>query len=329
MNKAERFNKAFSFLKYEGVIKTQEDAAKIMGASRTNVSLALKGRESVLTNNFLMRFANAFKQISLAWLLYEEGQMLMVEAPEFNSENIPQILEGDSDKDVIDEQAKMTDRIMELMRENSHIPKTFALKANIEISLFHKKLKGQSVWSIADVHKICDTFRVRKGWLVDGEGDKYRCPEEILEKIPALPSKYSSNQTEDSIDSLKTKPHIPTDVMAGGTTGISEAVTLGQCEMKPVVRMLPSYDYTITIKGDSMSPKYESGDVIAIKKVSDVIEWGKSYVLDTHDGAVLKRLYKDGNKFRCVSYNEEYPDFFIEENIVEGIYRVVGLVRIL
>ena len=71
MNKAERFNKAFSFLKYEGVIKTQEDAAKIMGASRTNVSLALKGRESVLTNNFLMRFANAFKQISLAWLLYE------------------------------------------------------------------------------------------------------------------------------------------------------------------------------------------------------------------------------------------------------------------
>jgi phage repressor protein C with HTH and peptisase S24 domain len=327
MDRKERINKAFSFLKYEGIVKTQADVAKKMGSTRANVSSALSGKEFALTDSFLIRFSRTFKQINQDWLLNEEGSMLTI-IPEFRSENIPQVLEGTSDKDVIEEQNKITMRIRELIHESGEIPKTFGLKANIELSLFLKKLNGTLTWSVADVHKICDTFRVRKGWLVDGEGDKFRCPEEVLEKIPALPSK-SSAQTEDLIDSLKTKPHIPTEVMAGGTTGISEAVTLGQCEMKPVVKMLPSYDYTITIKGDSMSPKFESGDMIAIKKVLDVIEWGKSYVLDTHDGAVLKRLYKDGNKFRCVSYNSEYPDFYIDEDLVEGVYRVVGMVRIL
>jgi len=185
MNKTERLNKAFEYLRYEGVIKTREDVAQVMKSTRQNVSSALNGNPKVITDNFLMRFANSFKQISLPWLLNEEGEMLAVATPEWKSENTPQVLEGDADKDVIEEQAKMTARIMELMRETSHIPKTFALEANIEMSLFLLKLKGEKVWSVADVHKICDAFKVRKGWIVDGEGPKYRLPNEVLENIPA------------------------------------------------------------------------------------------------------------------------------------------------
>ena len=327
MTKKERLNRAFEFLRYEKIVKTQQDVGEKMGASRTNVSGALQGREGVLTDSFLSRFADAFKQISRDWLLREEGPMLTVQA-EFGTENTPQVFLSEEDKDVIEEQKNMTARIMELVNHFGHTPKTFALKCNIELSLFMKKLKGLAVWSVADVHKICDTYRVRKGWLVDGEGQQFRASEEILERIPAQPSKYTSAQIEEFIEAAKEKPHIPTEVLAGGTTGIAEAITLNQCEMKPVIRMLPSYDYTITIKGDSMEPKFESGDTIAIKRVCDIIEWGKPYVLDTHDGAVLKRLYDDGDKFRCVSYNHEYTDFTIEKDTVEAVYRIVGLIRI-
>ena len=191
MNRTERFNKAYEFLKYEGVIHKQDDVAKAMGAGRPNISLALKGKESVLTDNFIIRFTNAFKQISLPWLLNEEGPMLTIQ-PEFKEENTPQVLEGEDDKDVIEEQKNMTSRIMKLIHENGHIPKTFALKADIEVSLFQKKLKGNATWSVADVHKICDTFRVRKGWLVDGNGQKFRLPEEVLDTIPARRSYNTS-----------------------------------------------------------------------------------------------------------------------------------------
>jgi phage repressor protein C with HTH and peptisase S24 domain len=78
-----------------------------------------------------------------------------------------------------------------------------------------------------------------------------------------------------------------------------------------------------------MEPKYEGGDEIALKKVNSIIEPGKTYVLSTRDGAVLKRLYPDDKGVRCVSYNnEEYPDFYVSGDDVLGVYRVVGLIRI-
>lgn len=47
-----------------------------MGASRPNVSSALKGDGKVLTDKFLKRFANAFDVLSQDWLLTGEGPML-------------------------------------------------------------------------------------------------------------------------------------------------------------------------------------------------------------------------------------------------------------
>lgn len=77
-----------------------------------------------------------------------------------------------------------------------------------------------------------------------------------------------------------------------------------------------------------MEPKYEGGDEIAIKKVTDYIKFGEVYVLDTRDGAVVKRLYDAGDAYRCVSYNKEYSDFEVQKSDVFGVYRVVGLIRI-
>ena len=111
MDKKSRFKKAFEFLKEENVIKTQKDIAVAMGAARSNISSALNGKESLLTDAFLARFSKAFKQISLNWLLNEEGPMLTA-MPDFKSENIPQVFESEEDKDVIAEQAKMTARVM-------------------------------------------------------------------------------------------------------------------------------------------------------------------------------------------------------------------------
>lgn len=125
-----------------------------------------------------------------------------------------------------------------------------------------------------------------------------------------------------------TRPRIPTEVAAGRTGGFSDSVTLSQCQRMPVIQRFPPYDYTIIVKGNSMEPKFEGGDEIAIKKVTSFIEWGKTYVLDTDDGAVVKRIFDDGDCFRCVSYNSEYPDFLIHKTTVYGVYKVVGLIRV-
>jgi len=147
--------------------------------------------------------------------------------------------------------------------------------------------------------------RISLEWLISGDGQMLLPP--------------SANET---------KPRIPMTVAAGFASDFSEGVKLYDCEQIPVITAFPAYDFTMIVKGNSMEPKYEGGDEIAIRKITDYIEWGKVYVLSTREGAVIKRLYDAQDKYRCVSYNKEYPDFEINKTDVFGVYKVVGLIRI-
>lgn len=125
-----------------------------------------------------------------------------------------------------------------------------------------------------------------------------------------------------------TKPRIPIRVSAGEIYQYYEGILEDQCERAPIVRQFPSYDFTMIVQGNSMEPKYEGGDEIACKLVNSVIQWGKAYVIDTKDGAFLKRVYDDGDRIRCVSYNTEYPDFYVEKSDIVHLYRIVGTLRV-
>ena len=132
------------------------------------------------------------------------------------------------------------------------------------------------------------------------------------------------------ISSCITKPRIPYTAAAGSITNAMDGIKEYDCEQIPVVSAFPNYDFTIIIKGDSMEPKYEGGDEVACKRVdgTSFIQWGKVHVLDTSQGIVIKRIYEDGDKIKCVSYNPEYPPFSIDKSEIYSISLVVGLLRI-
>lgn len=157
---------------------------------------------------------------------------------------------------------------------------------------------------------------LNKDWLLTGEGP-------MIVEAPGVGPAATAPKTAND-----TRPRIPMAVAAGTLSGFAEGVSLSDCELVPVIKAFPEYDYTMIVKGNSMEPKFEGGDEIAIRKVQGIIEWGKAYVLDTRDGAILKRLYDSGGCYRCVSYNPEYPDFEISKESVFGVYKVVGLIRI-
>lgn len=77
MNKNDRLAEAIRYLQGRGIVKTQRDVANKMGATAPNVSSALKGVESVLTEKFIRRFNSAFGGIfNDEWLITGEGDML-------------------------------------------------------------------------------------------------------------------------------------------------------------------------------------------------------------------------------------------------------------
>lgn len=225
----------------------------------------------------------------------------------------------------------MSDKLKELRRILRLSQRQMAYVLGIKQNAYSNIETGKVSLTDRNKNRLIERFSVNSDWL-DGYSEKIFTTDMPIHEI-ALFGVLQNNPIEDvgkKTRSIKSefRPRIPLTAAPGSLSYEERGVILRECEQMPIVNQFPAYDFTMFIKGDSMSPKYESGDEIALRKVVDVIEWGKTYVLDTRDGAILKRLYDAGNNYRCVSYNKDYPDFEIDKLDVFGIYKVVGLIRI-
>lgn len=195
-----------------------------------------------------------------------------------------------------------------------------AERLGISQSAFSKILGGSMIPSVEMSKKIADVWNV--------PDFVKRANKARREDATKILSKQDEAECDEKI-CCATKPRLPITAAAGVLSEYLNGVLANECDFVPVIRTIPDYDFTMIVKGDSMEPKFEGGDEIALKKVDTFVEWGKTYVLETREGAVLKRLYKEKNGVRCVSYNhDEYPDFIVNESDILGVYKVVGLIRI-
>lgn len=121
---------------------------------------------------------------------------------------------------------------------------------------------------------------------------------------------------------------VPYYANAGKNVGALEGLTIA--DMEKVVSPVVGAEYCISIYGDSMQPTYPSGCRVFVKKVQNVIVPGNTYVIDTADGLMLKRLTYSDNpaNFLCVSINPDkvlYKPFEYAKRDIIGIYRVMGV----
>lgn len=118
---------------------------------------------------------------------------------------------------------------------------------------------------------------------------------------------------------------IPTGARAGTLADFSSSVAQYDCER--MVTPIKGADYAIQVTGDSMSPEYPSGSVVLIKRINEkaFVEWGKTYVLDTENGAVIKNIRRTDNPqiIECVSLNPAYQPFTMDTKYINGWYRVL------
>ena len=126
-------------------------------------------------------------------------------------------------------------------------------------------------------------------------------------------------------------PLIPIEAMAGFGTGGIQVLEL-DCEYF-TVPTFKGADFLITVKGSSMYPKYNSGDIVACKKLTrdDVFfQWNKVYVIDTEQGALIKRIGqgKDEDHVMIISDNEKYQPFNLPKYKIHAISIVMGVIRL-
>jgi len=188
-------------------------------------------------------------------------------------------------------------------------------------SSFSQILNGKVPLSDKFLDKICSLDNnINKVWILENKGEMLK----------------SSNNTpavaEPQIPSGV--PMLPFDAFAGIGTDV-EGVSLDTIEERYVVPLFDGMkmDFMISVRGSSMYPKYNSGDVVACRMVQELlfVQWNKVYVLDTiSQGVIIKRLKKSDKEgfVICKSDNEQYEPFEIPMSDIRTIALVVGVIRL-
>lgn len=163
-------------------------------------------------------------------------------------------------------------------------------------------------------------------WLLTGNGSMLKS--ENASRVNEV-NRVKKNNTSIENQGI---PLIPLDAMAGyGTGGVQVMEYETQRYVVPEFTELKA-DYIIRLQGNSMTPTYNSGDLVACKRLAlnDIFfQWNKVYVLDTEQGALIKRVKKASeNHIMLVSDNTDFEPVDLHLSKINAIALVLGVIRL-
>lgn len=163
---------------------------------------------------------------------------------------------------------------------------------------------------------------VNSHWLITGNGPMIKDTDESASLANDKEVVYEKG--------CKGIPLVPIDAFAGLRNGEIKVMDY-ECE-KYYIPGCEKCDFLMPVKGDSMVPRYGSGDIVGCKMVplKDIFsQWNKVYVLDTSQGALIKRVKKgsDDGHILLVSDNESYGPFELPLDKINAIALVLCLIK--
>ncbi len=205
------------------------------------------------------------------------------------------------------ENTEISERVSQIIDYVGVSPNEFAKELGYNRSQsVYDIINGKSKPSFDFFNKLYSTGYseiINPNWLLTGNGSM-------------LNNKENSVLIEDEFGI----PLIPINAMAGWGRG--DVQIMENEASRYVVRQFDNIpaDYMIKIEGSSMEKTFFDGDLVACKSLplDTFFQWNKVYVLDTIQGAMIKRVKKsdENNHILCVSDNPEYDPFNLSiENI--------------
>lgn len=170
---------------------------------------------------------------------------------------------------------------------------------------------GISTTTLTKISVKCPELNI--AWLLNGSGQM-----------------ISGEDTGEATQTAHTLPLIPLEAFTGPGLPAFEDERI---EDYYTVSEFKNSDFLVRVKGDSMTPKFNGGDLVACKKVNDIffIQWGRVYVIYTRSqGIMIKRLEKSDkeNCIRCVSDNPRYAPFDVPDEDIISIALVNGAITL-
>ena len=249
----------------------------------------------------IQSIASEFPELNTGWLLTGEGAMLKsrngVMSDNHAKEGAPTMIK---------------DRVVKLIEYKGVAKEEFFSKIGITSANFRGAAKNTPLNSNA-IENILSAFPdVNSEWLLTGEGS-------MLKSDPV----YVPTQK----GVIRYWPHF--DASGGDVTFFDDMHAGNFVEM--VIPEFKDCTDAVNIWGDSMCPRYKSGQIIILKEWNEqFIDYGNAYLVITRNGhKTVKYLRKSDNpnEVLCVSHNTDYDTFPILREDILKMYIVKGSVE--
>ena len=214
----------------------------------------------------------------------------------------------------------MNSKLEEYLKDKGYTQKQVAEILGVSEQYVNALIKGRSNFGKSQAALWAKHFGLSTSWLLTGEGEML-ADHTTTPNVSTVP-KEASEAKESGI------PLIPLEAMAGVLSGTDVSIMGYECELYQVP-IFSGADFLIRIVGDSMMPKYSPGNIAACKRVPlDKLwfQWGKVYVVDTRQGALIKRV-EPSDAEGCISLHSEnprYKPFDLPETEINGVALVIG-----
>jgi len=223
---------------------------------------------------------------------------------------------------------KAIDRIYEYIKNKGVSISHFEKKVGLSNGYLGKQKRRNADIGEGVMLKILENCPdINPEWLLTGKGSMLRDETNIIyqqEFIPAVKA-----------DKLRGKP-IPlvTQEAVAGFGGGDFSISEQDVKEYYVIPKFKYHkvDFMIEVYGNSMYPKYNSGDIIACTIITDskFIQWNKPHVIATrYQGILVKRIFPGLNDETLLlkSDNKDYAPFEVPKDEITGIALVVGVIR--
>lgn len=206
-------------------------------------------------------------------------------------------------------------RLRELMKKNGYTQQSLADHIGVSRSTVGMWVTGRNEPDNGTIEKLAGLFGCSVGYLMGTENEI-----NAQRSLDALRADFQAH-TEGKLDALLNQSDFPSNVRPISALHHQRVPLIGEVaagepiyapeDLGVYVESPVDADAAITVRGDSMIPTYQDGDLVYAKARPDVPE-GAVAVVFLDDEATLKHVYKRPTGLTLWSDNTIYPPMNIE-----------------
>ncbi len=208
------------------------------------------------------------------------------------------------------------ERIREAREDKQLDQATLSGKIGVVTRTLQRWEKGEQVPDGVSIMKIAKATAVQSNWLLTGQGEKYVVSTRPTNVFP-LPGTMRRNVNLVDLPLISAVPAGKVATMFHPDY-VDNYVTIDDVK--------DSQAFALKVKGNSMSPRIEDGDIVVVSPQQEVHN-GDICVVRVDGEDTLKKVKFEGNYIHLIPLNPDFEPVTVKRKDVNFVWKVVKLIK--